>query len=1311
MEQQLYESEIKSGGHGEKFQTDIALALSLRMRELSSTTRMAYEMKMADKFDDVVLIDDTNEEIHLIQAKHADTKDEQVKIVDLDALFPTGNSAKRNGDFDLCKYAKSYLSVTGRLEPREYKKMFYIFTNKDLKQTDNEWVKIEEREVNEILRFSGSSARNLELIPTEKAIDEMCDYINKDFIAIKDAIKEFFHSGTISQMFIHYCTPLKDVMIIDRKKCRFAGDFNAENTKPNVAMLYTMLQSDQVDMEKEVPANNNFLAKDSRNKLLPPFVGEDDIRDFFRDLTLSVGQPNDLRPIIVGELLAWMKTWIQPDILGQLGEKDLEQVYIDLEAYFANCNKPVNENRKRFLTKQDIEQCFGQIKREMQTGVIKRVMPEAEEWQITFINRHIKYEEVALEPTGKLLGKATDKDRTSTIARQISDIRFVEELRGRLKNQQHILLVADPGMGKTRLLQFLAFEVQKQNQSAVFLMYLRTLCNELNKIEQVSSLNDVRGILSAVLSENNCNLILNAPERRNDEGYSIILALDAFDEIHSKYTEKVISILELLSLKKSIQFIISSRLHVQELLQSKFDVKLIYLVPFQREDQIRYLKKIWVKKSVDEKVVENFSELLLKKYHSSILSNFSEISGLPLMMRMLAEIYSNKFEQFSSAGNFDNMRSFDWSEDILNIVQLLEHFVSKCFHNKIVAKFKCTVDINDAEFNSIIDVYILEHQLLAIRLLDIEMLMDLFTKPDYKKKYDTFKSRCEQDAEKSILVKVVNNDVQFCHLLFGEYFVATYLSDHISELKPNLLINVLSQRDFIRKLTLIKLGEEENCSETLNDLCRLNWNVALWACESGCLKLVSSLKVESFSSHQLNNMLNVSAKCGYFEICNFLIGYNANLDKCTALHSAVENGHVSVVQLLLKCKVDPNNRRYYGETPLHIAALNGHASVVKLLVENNADLNELDEDGRTALHYASRKGNVETVQLLIDRGMNTSSRSIHDVTPLHIAAENGHPSVVKLLIENNSDPYAMDSKNWGSLHYASRNENVETVKFLINQGFNTNCQTFIGQTALHIAALDGHVSVVKQLIANNADPNRMDNYQWTALHFACYNGNAEMVKFLIDQARKGHTSAVKLLVRNNSDPYEMDDYDWTALHHASHKGNVETVQFFADQGVNQETSGIIAHFCTAFNRMFLWAKLTDEHSFLFIFFFLDLFSVNLHFHTEYLCYPHQEGSSHSWTLPIDPSTHEPGTNGFTSLPNHIMFPDCLFILYIFVILILLYFFIYVDFTELWISPLEMNCSIRNKLYTLIKYHEYQLQEWILCMFFCKQCNDGSCFGL
>ncbi|XP_065085323.1 uncharacterized protein LOC135707425 isoform X2 [Ochlerotatus camptorhynchus] len=1237
MEQQLYASEITPGGHGEKYQKEIALALWLLMRESSSTTRMAYEMTVADKFDDVVLFDDTNEKIHLIQAKHADTKDEQVKFFELDALFPTGNSDKGKGDFDLYKYAKSYFCVTRSLKERAYNKMFYIFTNKVLKLTDNDWVKIEEREENEILRISGSSAKNLKLMPTEKAITELCNYINKDddITAIKDAVKEFFHSGKVSQTFTRYCTPLKDVMIINENKCRFASNFNAENPNPDVVRLYKMLQSDQVDMEEEVTVNKKFQTKESRNKFLPPRVDEDDIRNFFRDFTLSVGQPNDLRPIIVAELKAWMKTWIQPEIFGQLKEKYWEQVYIDLGAYFDACNKPVGEKSKRVLgdyfdecnkpvdekslrslMKLDIEKCFEQIKREMQTGGKKREMAEAEEWKLTYINRHLKYEEAALEQTGGMLSidqkmsgndKVAHNNRSSSIVRTISDTKFVEELRGKFKSQQHILLVADPGMGKTSLLQFLSFEAQKKNHSAVFLMRLSTLCKKLDEIEKVSNINDVREILSAVLSETNCNLILNAPESRNDEGYSIILALDAFDEIHSKYTEKVISILELLSLKKSIQFIISSRLHVQEILQSKFDFKLILLVPFQDEDQIRYLKKIWMKKSVDEKVVEDFSELLFEKYHSGTLSNSSEMFGLPLMMRMLAEVYSDRFKQFVSAANSDKTEPLDWPEDILNIGQLLERFVHKCFHIKFEEKFKTKVDINDAEFNSFIAVYILEHQLLAIKLLEIEMLMDIFTKPKNKKIYDLFKIRYEKGSEKSMLVTVVNNDVQFCHLSFGEYFVATYLSDNISELEPNILIKVLSQREVIRKLTLIKLEENENCSETLNELCRLNWDVALWACESGCLKLVSFLNLKSFSTDQLSNMLKVSAKCGYLAICELLIGYNANLDKSTALHSAVENGHFSVVKQLIENNADPNDmdeynrtalhvasykenmeiiqllidkggnlnsKTIFGQTPLHLAVLNNHESVVKNLIANSADPNEMDDNKWTALHYACQNGNVETVKFLVEQYSNISSQTIFGQTPLHIAALNGHAHVVELLIAKNADPDKVDDKQWTALHMACQNGNVETVKLFIKKLENTNFQTIFGETPLHIAALNGHASVVEVLLANNADPDKVDDKKWTALHYACQNGNVEIVKFLIDKgsntnsqtiigqtplhiaALNVHTRVVELLIANNADPDKVDRKKWTALYYACQNGNVEMVKFLIDKGSNTNSQTI-----------------------------------------------------------------------------------------------------------------------------------------------------------
>ena len=74
-----------------------------------------------------------------------------------------------------------------------------------------------------------------------------------------------------------------------------------------------------------------------------------------------------------------------------------------------------------------------------------------------------------------------------------------------------------------------------------------------------------------------------------------------------------------------------------------------------------------------------------------------------------------------------------------------------------------------------------------------------------------------------------------------------------------------------------------------------------------------------------------------------------NLDDngATALAAAAANGHLDVMEFLLKKKVEVNTRDNDGMTPLHAAASGGSAEAVALLLANQAEANATNDAGRT----------------------------------------------------------------------------------------------------------------------------------------------------------------------------------------------------------------------------------------------------------------------------------------------------------------------------------------------------------------------------
>ncbi len=106
----------------------------------------------------------------------------------------------------------------------------------------------------------------------------------------------------------------------------------------------------------------------------------------------------------------------------------------------------------------------------------------------------------------------------------------------------------------------------------------------------------------------------------------------------------------------------------------------------------------------------------------------------------------------------------------------------------------------------------------------------------------------------------------------------------------------------------------------------------------------------------------------------------------TPLITAIENGHIDIVSLLLERGAAVNIKKKDGPktgvTPLLVACRQGSIEIVSLLLDRGADVNVKNKRGETPLIAACRKGRIDIVSLLLNRGVNVNVKTRAGVIPL-----------------------------------------------------------------------------------------------------------------------------------------------------------------------------------------------------------------------------------------------------------------------------------------------------------------------------------------
>lgn len=131
-----------------------------------------------------------------------------------------------------------------------------------------------------------------------------------------------------------------------------------------------------------------------------------------------------------------------------------------------------------------------------------------------------------------------------------------------------------------------------------------------------------------------------------------------------------------------------------------------------------------------------------------------------------------------------------------------------------------------------------------------------------------------------------------------------------------------------------------------------------------------------------------------------------NKEGRNALHAAVQNNKIKVVEYLISMNFPLNIRVKDGVTAVAIAAQNGNIDIVKLLVETGVNINKLSTSGVGPLYYAIQNGHDEIAKYLVEKGANIMlSSKYRDMSPFFLIS-----SITDTKKSENPEQYAANMK-------------------------------------------------------------------------------------------------------------------------------------------------------------------------------------------------------------------------------------------------------------------------------------------------------------
>jgi|GEM_PF-1554712 len=185
---------------------------------------------------------------------------------------------------------------------------------------------------------------------------------------------------------------------------------------------------------------------------------------------------------------------------------------------------------------------------------------------------------------------------------------------------------------------------------------------------------------------------------------------------------------------------------------------------------------------------------------------------------------------------------------------------------------------------------------------------------------------------------------------------------------------------------------------------------------------------------------------------------------------AVELEQSDALTLLAEAGADINARNAISRTPLMRAVEERRYAMVDQLLALGADVNAFDQRGDTALHIAVRRRDLKLIDTLLQSGAKPDVFNFNHKTPLHLAAEAGQNDLLERFLEQPGlDVDVRDDGDQTPLDAALLARKYEAAEVLISAGANPDRILLDGNTMLHKTVLNRDYQVARFLIRSGAD--------------------------------------------------------------------------------------------------------------------------------------------------------------------------------------------------------------------------------------------------